>query len=89
MSWHLGAHVTEGTTRFAVRAPLASGMDLCLFDKGGETCHPMERHGDDWRAELPGNLAGTRYGYRAHGDWKKMCDSRGVFVIKKTSQKSG
>ena len=29
----------------------------------------MQREGDDWLAELPDNLAGFRYGYRAEGEW--------------------
>lgn len=29
----------------------------------------MQREGDEWTAELPGDLAGTRYGYRADGEW--------------------
>jgi glycogen operon protein len=29
----------------------------------------MQREGDDWIAELPGDLSGSRYGYRAEGEW--------------------
>jgi glycogen operon protein len=63
----LGSFVGNYTTRFAVRAPLAEAIELCLFDQGAETRHTMAREGEVWVAELPGNLAGTRYGYRAYG----------------------
>jgi glycogen operon protein len=70
MSHRLGAHVVDGNTHFAVRAPLAEAVWLCLFD-GSDTEQrvPMTRDGDDWRAEPPGDLSGTRYGYRAAGEW--------------------
>lgn len=29
----------------------------------------MQRDGDNWIAELPGDLSGARYGYRAEGEW--------------------
>lgn len=67
MTQTLGAHVAGGATRFAVRAPLADAVELCLFDGGVETRHAMTRQGEEWMAELPGDLTGTRYGYRAHG----------------------
>jgi glycogen operon protein len=54
-------------TRFAVRAPLAEALDLCLFGGEAEIRHPMSRAGDIWTLELPGDLTGARYGYRAHG----------------------
>jgi len=63
----LGALVAGGVTRFAVRAPLAEALDLCLFDGNAETRLPMARQGDLWVAEWDGDLTGTRYGYRAHG----------------------
>jgi glycogen operon protein len=65
----LGAHVEGGMTRFAVRAPLADALDLCLFDGEIETRVPMTRDGEFWAAQLPGDGAGTRYGYRAHGTY--------------------
>ena len=65
----LGSAVKGKTTRFAVRAPLAEGLDLCLFDGAAETRLPMTRTGEVWTLDLPGELAGTRYGYRAHGPY--------------------
>jgi glycogen operon protein len=63
----LGAQVAGGATRFAVRAPLAEGVELCLFDGEAETRRTMARQGEVWVLELPGDCTGARYGYRAHG----------------------
>ncbi|KPF64970.1 glycogen debranching protein GlgX [Porphyrobacter sp. AAP60] len=65
----LGSFVGESTTRFAVRAPLAEAVDLCLFDGEAETRHAMTRAGEVWVAEVAGDLTGTRYAYRAHGSY--------------------
>lgn len=67
MSEALGAQVAGGRTRFAVRAPLAEGIDLCLFDGEAESRHAMARHGDVWTADISSDLTGTRYAYRAQG----------------------
>jgi glycogen debranching enzyme len=64
-----GAEVRDGKTRFRVRAPLAESVTLCLPEGEAETTLAMARDGDDWVAEVPGNLAGWRYGYRAAGEW--------------------
>lgn len=63
----LGSHVTGKSTAFAVRAPLAEALELCLFDGEAETRLPMTRAGEGWALDVPRDLAGTRYGYRAHG----------------------
>lgn len=65
----LGASVTKGRTRFAVRSPLASAVWLCLFEGATERRHLMERRGADWVLDLPADLSGARYGYRASGEW--------------------
>ncbi|WP_073976976.1 glycogen debranching protein GlgX [Erythrobacter donghaensis] len=65
----LGAHVERGVTRFAVRAPRAEALDLCLFDGEAETRHAMAREGEVWALDIAGDLAGTCYGYRAHGTY--------------------
>ena len=65
----LGAHVAGGATRFAVRAPLAEALDLCLFDGADEARHAMTRAGEVWTLDLPGDRTGTRYAYRAHGPY--------------------
>jgi glycogen operon protein len=63
----LGSVVGQGVTCFAVRAPLAGAVDLCLFDGEVETRHPMSRQGEIWVTQMPRDLTGARYGYRAHG----------------------
>jgi len=65
----LGALVEGGFTRFTVRAPLAGAVDLCLFDGEAETRLPMIRGGEVWTLELPRDLTGTCYAYRAHGTY--------------------
>lgn len=69
MSHGYGASVSGGSTRFAVRSPAAAALWLCLFDGAEERRVAMARQGDDWIASLPGDLSGTRYGYRAEGEW--------------------
>ena len=69
MTPRLGAQVAGGATRFAVRAPLAEALDLCLFAGKAESRHAMARDGEVWTLDLPGDLTGTRYGYRAHGSY--------------------
>ncbi len=64
-----GALAKGDVTRFRVRSPKAQALTLCLFEGERETQVAMERQGEDWVAELPGDLAGKLYGYRAHGDW--------------------
>ncbi len=70
-----GAHPDASGTHFAVRAPDASAVFLCLFDRDalnddGERRLPMERSGDGWTLTVPGVRAGDRYGYRAHGRYE-------------------
>ena len=71
MTSKLGASVAGGRTRFAVRAPLADQLWLCLFDaEGREQRFPMARGEDGaWHLELAVDLTGARYGYRADGEW--------------------
>lgn len=64
-----GAWVDGGATHFAVRAPLADAVWLCLFEGQAEVRMAMERAGADWRLTLPGDRAGAHYAYRASGAW--------------------
>jgi len=57
----------DGGTRFAVRAPKADAVWLCLFDAEREMRLPMARDGDIWTVTLADAAPGTRYGYRADG----------------------
>ncbi|MEO5706359.1 MAG: glycogen debranching protein GlgX [Alteraurantiacibacter sp.] len=71
MSSEMGAIVSDGATRFRVRSPRAAAVWLCLFDGDRETRHAMTRDEDDahWVIELPQDLTGHCYGYRAAGEW--------------------
>jgi glycogen operon protein len=69
VSGALGARVTGKSTSFAVRAPKASAVWLCLFRGHEEERHKMRRRGDVWRCRVQGNLAGAHYGFRAEGEW--------------------
>lgn len=72
MSADLGAIVHDGSTRFRVRSPRADGLTLCLFaDDGSERQSSMARDEDPayWVVDLPEDLTGHAYGYRAHGEW--------------------
>ncbi|MEE4450804.1 glycogen debranching protein GlgX [Novosphingobium resinovorum] len=64
-----GVTVEGGQTSFTVRSPRARALWLCLFEGEVETRHAMARQADDWTCELPGDLAGLRYAYRAEGEW--------------------
>ncbi|WP_441250185.1 glycogen debranching protein GlgX [Kitasatospora sp. McL0602] len=83
-SWQpLGARfrtAREGVqgTNFALWAPAAEAVDLCLFDEEGrESRHPLtEQNFQTWHGFLPGVLPGTRYGYRVHGRWDPWTGAR-------------
>ena len=72
----LGAHPIDGGTFFAVRAPDARTVTLCLFDgdvaNAGERRVAMTRAGDQWQADVPGVGPGQRYGYRTDTDFSKL-----------------
>jgi glycogen debranching enzyme GlgX len=71
----LGATWTEESTNFAVYAPEATSLDVCLFDEGPdgalvETRHRLtEQTLGIWHGALPGIPRGQRYGFRANGPW--------------------
>jgi glycogen debranching enzyme len=67
----MGAVVFDGKTRFKVRSPRADALFLCLFDaQGREERVAMERDGaEHWLVEVPEDLTGRAYGYRARGEW--------------------
>jgi glycogen operon protein len=68
----LGADWSEESTNFAVRAPEATRVWVCLFDEDDrETRHELtEVSLGIWHGEIPGVAPGTRYGYRADGPWE-------------------
>ena len=64
-----GAQVSRGRTNFRVRSPLASQLWLCLFDGEREERLAMRREGEDWVLQVPRDMSGAPYGYRAQGEW--------------------
>ncbi len=70
-NWPLGATWTPESTNFAVHAPNATAVWLCIFDEeGGEKRHQFtEQSLGIWHGALPGIAPGTRYGYRVDGPW--------------------
>jgi glycogen debranching enzyme GlgX len=70
-NYPLGATWSEESTNFAVHAPQASSVWLCLFDgDGAETQYPLtEQSLGIWHGALPGIAPGTLYGFRADGPW--------------------
>jgi glycogen debranching enzyme GlgX len=71
-TWPLGATYDAEATNFAVRAPEATRVWVCLFDEEDrETRHELtEVSLGIWHGAPPGVAAGTRYGYRVDGPWE-------------------
>ena len=69
----LGASVVEGGVAFALAAPNAQAVELCLFDTEGQTevrRLPMPAAVDGvWQALMPGAAPELVYGWRVHGPW--------------------
>ncbi|MDP2417328.1 MAG: glycogen debranching protein GlgX [Hydrogenophaga sp.] len=69
----LGATVQADGVGFALAAPNAEAVELCLLDALGHTpIHTtrLQRDGQGiWRAFVPGLGAGAVYGYRVYGPW--------------------
>ncbi len=68
--------LSGGSVNFAVTAPRADSVDLCLFwddkEPGKESARvrlPGCTHGV-WHVEIDGIPKGCRYGYRVQGPWK-------------------
>ncbi|MCW2836618.1 MAG: glgX 2 [Marmoricola sp.] len=73
-AWPLGATWSEESTNFAVYAPDATGLWVCLFDDSTgedvETRHELTEHTlGIWHGALPGVPLGQRYGFRVDGPW--------------------
>ncbi len=73
-NWPLGSTWGPESTNFAVHAPDAAAVWVCLFDDGPdgevETRFPLtERSLGIWHGALPGVQPGQRYGYRVDGPW--------------------
>jgi isoamylase len=77
----LGATPDDAGTNFAVCAPHAGGIDLCLYDSADRDkelrrVRFTERTGHVWHAYLPGVRPGALYGYRAHGPYEPEAGHR-------------
>ena len=68
----LGSHWDGEGVNFALYAPVAEAVELCLFDAEHRQIQihllPDQRDGV-WCGYLPGCTPGQRYGYRLHGPW--------------------
>lgn len=70
----LGAHLTDDGANFALWAPAADSVELCLIDEVGgqfeETRFSLaHREGPIWHGHLADIKTGQRYGYRVYGPW--------------------
>ncbi|MDQ0572789.1 glycogen operon protein [Variovorax paradoxus] len=69
----LGATLSQTGVNFALAAPNAESVELCLFDSTGQ--HEQQRlhlpafTDGIWHGLLPSGRAGLVYGYRVHGPW--------------------
>ena len=70
-NYPLGATWSNEATNFAVYAPAATSVWVCVFDDDDiEVRHRLTEHSlGVWHGALPGVSPGTRYGYRADGPW--------------------
>ncbi|MGI8522559.1 MAG: glycogen debranching protein GlgX [Nocardioides sp.] len=68
----LGATWSPEATNFAVYAPEATSLWVCLYDaSGAETRHQLtEVSLGIWHGAVPGVAPGTAYGYRVDGPWQ-------------------
>ncbi len=79
----LGAQLEARTINFALAAPHAEAVELCLFDAGGRVevaraFMPRRTHGI-WHGSLPRDAEhgpGLVYGWRVHGHWAPQEGSR-------------
>ncbi|GAA1520977.1 glycogen debranching protein GlgX [Nocardioides humi] len=71
-NWPLGATWSPESTNFAVYAPAATGVWLCLYDdEAGERRLPLtEQSLGIWHGAVPDVSPGTRYGFRVDGPWE-------------------
>jgi glycogen operon protein len=69
----LGAQVADNGINFALHAPSAERVELCLFDPASHAqirrVELPARTSGIWHGFLPGTKAGLLYGYRVHGPY--------------------
>lgn len=71
----LGTQISEGGTNFAIWAPAADGVELCLIDeRAGRLVESRfalaHREGPIWHGFLSEVGVGQHYGYRVYGPWQ-------------------
>ncbi len=70
----LGATLEPDGALFRLRAPQATGVELCLFDEPAgpeiERVRLEPAGGAHWMARVPGVTAGQLYGYRVDGPYR-------------------
>src|ERR687890_224356 len=66
-----GATWSPESTNFAVFAPDATAVEVCLFDEDGREarCRLPRQTLGVWHGAVPGVPLGQRYGFRADGPW--------------------
>ncbi len=70
-SWPLGTQLRDQGCNFAVYAPKAEKVWLCLFDGDKEVRLAMPDYGRGiWHGFVPGIQAGQAYGFRAEGQFR-------------------
>jgi glycogen debranching enzyme GlgX len=72
-AYPLGAHSDGNGVNFALVAPNAQAVELCIFDESGtqemaRLALPAQEHGV-WHGYLSGAEPGLIYGYRVHGNY--------------------
>jgi len=69
----LGATASPEGVNFALAAPNATAVELCLFDSTGaheqQRLRLQARTDGVWHTRLPGARPGLVYGWRVHGPW--------------------
>ncbi|KQU86675.1 glycogen debranching protein [Variovorax sp. Root318D1] len=79
-SFPLGATLSPNGVNFALVAPNAEAVELCLFDGTGQ--HEQQRirlpacTDGVWHGLLPSGRAGLVYGFRVHGPWAPHAGQR-------------
>ena len=73
LAYPLGAHWNGGGVNFALVAPNAQGVELCLFDAAGQVEQQRVAlpacHNGVWHGYLAGAVPGLVYGYRVSGPY--------------------
>ena len=77
-AYPLGASYDGSGTNFSLFSEVATRVELCFFDDGGnQTCVNLpEMTGFIWHGYVPNIGPGQRYGFRVHGPWEPQAGNR-------------